>query len=180
MASILIYREKEGMNPFLGFVFLFLTLQNVFMYPEITLYGDILSEIQDERVNVIPNGVPTFKFMFAYFFIYACCLTLIYVFLLSRKASIPEAFLLGASIYAVADTFIYGVFKRTNVNHIPTLLYDILIVGGLNFALMTYIFFNYPSILSSYAPLFVLTFFVTFGIDLHKVYLYGNKINEKE
>ncbi len=145
------------------------------MYPEIYSYGNILSDIQNERANVIPNGTPTTKFIFAYFFIYFCCLLLLYVFILKRNGSISEAFLLGSCVYGVVDTFLYGVFKRTNMNHIPTLLYDVFVVGGLNFALMTYIYRNYSPVLSSYSLLFFFTFFITFGIDLRELYLYSLK-----
>ncbi len=163
------------MTPLIGFVFLFLTIQNIAMYFEAEGYPKFISDIQHETSSMMKNGLPTPKVLFSYIAVYVSVLLLFYTFILRKNSSLSEAFLLGTCVYAVVDTFMYGIFRRTKYNHIPTLLYDIFIVGGVSFALSLYIYKEYKSMVSRYTPFFIGTFILSFIVGIRKVSAFENE-----
>ncbi len=146
----------------LGFVFLFLTLQNLTMILELPPWINLVSDIQNERTSTVPNGIPGVKILLSYIIIYIAVLSIVYIFLLKRNATLTEAFVLGSLVYIIADTFMFAPFKRSHTRYIPTLLYDIFIVGGASWAACMYVYKFYPSILTEYTMYLGILFGLSF------------------
>jgi hypothetical protein len=59
--------------------------------------------------------------------------------------------------------------------HLPVLLYDMFIVGGVGLSLAYYITTNYYQVLKNYTPLLIVLYFLSMILFLYKAYLYNTK-----
>lgn len=161
------------MNPLVGFVFLFLTIQNIFTIIEWPWYlGEVVSDIEGGRTKMTRNGLLSFNFLKAainYMLFYVFALLSFYYFILRKNENLMSAFLLGCTINAVTDTAMHAMFSRASINHIPVLLYDVFVVGGIAYALCLYTWQNYKAVLSNYWFGFALSFIFTSALYIYVV-----------
>jgi hypothetical protein len=162
------------MNPLIGFVFLFLTIQNIFTIIEWPWYLEFVSDIEGGRTQMVRNGIFSYDFLKAsiggYLIFYLAALLSLYYLVLQRNGTIFQGFLLGATICAALGSGLFSMFSRTNMKHLPILLYDVFITGGVGFAASVYIWNNYKSFLSYYTPFFIGSFVITAILYCYIVY----------
>lgn len=162
------------MHPLIGFVFQFMTVQNILTAIIFPWYiGNFISDVEGGRTQMLRNGIFSYDFLKAtsgYFPWYLPTLLSVYYFILLKNGSLAEAFLLGVTVCAVTDFAIFSMFSRTNIYHLPILMYDIFVVGGLGFAFSVYLWKNYKSIHSTYGWLFLATFLLSSALYCYVVY----------
>ncbi len=168
------------MNPLIGFVFLFLTLQNIAIYFEVETYFGMIDNIQNKKTSYMDDKcLPSLKILMGYFPYYLVFFTILYYLILKRKGSAFEGFLLGAGVAFTTDNALWTMFDRTFMSDIPTLIYDVLITGGLVTLICVYIFNSFSFLLINYWHFFSITFALSFIFLIHKVCKFEKKLFSK-
>ena len=86
------------------------------------------------------------------------------------------SFLFIIFVYGMWDFAYYIMFDKV-LKHLPVILYDILIVGGLCLLLTQFIFNKYYKILEKNIPILVLLYFVTMFLFLYVCYKYNPDVS---
>jgi hypothetical protein len=161
------------------FILLFMIFHYILLITECKYYLNMCSDIQsykynwfkskDNKLRLIPLIIfslsyPMFLFMFSK--------------LLGEKLfNINLHSFLFVVLLCVMWDFAYYIMFDKALKHLPILLYDIFIVGGLCLVLTQFIFNKYYKILEKNIPMLVLLYFVTMFLFLYVCYKYNPDIS---
>jgi len=161
------------------FILLFMIFEYILLITEWKPYLDMCSEIQgykynwfksqDNKLKLIPLLIHSFFF-------------LVLLFVLSRflgekifKINLVS-FLFIVLIYGMWDFAYYIMFDKA-LKHLPVLLYDMIVVGGLCLVLTQFIFNKFYKILEKNIPVLILLYFVTMFLFFYVCYKYNPDIS---
>ncbi len=158
----------------LTFVLLFMIIQHIFLFAECDYYLDMVSDIQGYKFNFFKNENNKFSFknILIYTIGYIPFTIFLYYYIIREHKSILEGFLFICALYALWDTSLYSLFDK-GPHHLPVLLYDTLIVGGLAMIITQYTLYNYYTILKKYIPLLSILYLLTMSACIYKCYKYN-------
>jgi len=139
---------------FLTWFLLFMIIQYTLLVIEWSKYLDMYTDIQQYKFNFYKNDKNEFVLIRIFLFIvgYLGLLVIIYYYIIKDKKSIFDGSLLVTIMYAMWDCCLYFFFDRA-VKHLPVLLFDTIVLGGVNMAISQYILYNYYNTLKKYIPL---------------------------
>jgi len=121
-----------------------MVLQHLLLSTELTQFQNMIASVKGGKSidNIAQTGI-------SYLFLYGTIVYLLYHFILERKGSLKEAFLLGCSIYIVSDFTVYAFFEASRP-YLFTFIYDVLIAGGGCFVATTYLIKKYYNSIEKY------------------------------
>lgn len=156
------------------FSLVFISLQYILLLTELDKYNDVATDIQGYRFNFYKNKEGYFTPIRAivYIFGYIVVALFLYRYCINTNMSYPESFIFVSLIYSMWDACFVTTFDKS-LNHLPILIYDTLVVGGVGMVTTMYIFNNFYSTLKTYLPLLVLFYFATMGAFLYKTWEYN-------
>jgi len=116
---------------------LFMALQHLSLSTELTQFSKMIVNVQGQSVSLTTTNdiVP---FVVGYLLLYSIIVIMLYYFIILKKETTTTAFLLGCALYTISDFTMYTLFEKARP-YLATYLYDIFIVGGGSFALVTYL-----------------------------------------
>jgi hypothetical protein len=139
------------------------------MYSDIQGYKYNFFKSKDNKLRLIPLLIHSFFY-------------LIFLFILSRflgekifKINL-YSFLFIVFIYVMWDFAYYIMFDKA-LKHLPVLLYDIFVVGGLCLVLTQFIFNKFYKILEKNIPILVLLYFINMFLFLYVCYKYNPDVS---
>jgi len=157
------------------FILLFMIFQYILLITEWKYYLNMCSDIQGYKYNFFKSKdnklrlIPIFLLTIGAFFM----LFIFHPFLGEKLFNINlYSFLFIVFIYVMWDFAYYIMFDKA-LKHLPLILYDIFIVGGLCLVLTQFIFSKYYKILEKNIPILVLLYFVTMFLFLYVCYKYN-------
>ena len=106
-----------------------LVLDAIYIYPQLPAFKNTYKKIQGSPLVINPLGV-----ILCYVFLVAE----LYYFILSRKGSIMDAFLLGLFTYGVYNTTTYALLKDFPLR----IVFTDTLWGGILFALTAFIYYK--------------------------------------
>ena len=112
---------------------IFIVIDFIFIQYNLPRFSKMIKEIQ---------GTPLSPRMPWLLVIYCVVIFQLYYFILRKKRSIFDAFLLGITTYGIFDITNYIIFKKYNLQ---VLMIDIM-WGGILYALTTYLTYSFKSI----------------------------------
>ena len=161
------------------FILLFMIFEYILLMTECKPYLDMCSDIQGYKYNFFKSQdnnlrlIPLIIFSINY---------PMWLFILSRllgekifKINLVS-FLFIVLIYGMWDFAYYIMFDKA-LKHLPVLLYDMIVVGGLCLVLTQFIFNKFYKILEKNIPILVLLYFVTMFLFLYVCYKYNPDIS---
>lgn len=164
---------------FIIFFLVFMVFQYILLISEWIPYLNMYSDIQGYKYNFFKSKdnklrlIPLLIHSFFY---------LIFLFILSRflgekifKINL-YSFLFIVFIYVMWDFAYYIMFDKA-LKHLPVLLYDIFIVGGLCLVLTQFIFNKFYKILEKNIPILVLLYFINMFLFLYVCYKYNPDVS---
>ena len=135
----------------------------------------MISDIQHYRFNFYKNkkGYFSYKNIIIYILVYILVSYFFYYFIIQPKKSLLEGFFFASITYLIADGNFFWGFDAA-VPHLPILLYDSFVVGGVCMLLSQYLMTNfYTTTLQHYTvPLFVL-YVASMALFFYSIYLYN-------
>jgi hypothetical protein len=160
---------------FLIFILLFMVFQYILLITEWKPYLDMCSDIQGYKYNFFKTQdnklrlIPLIIFILGYFIMVTC-----FSYFLGEKLYKINLvlFLFIIFVYAGWDFAYYTMFDKAQ-KHLPVLLYDTIVVGGLCLLLTQFIFNKYYKILEKNIPILVLLYFVTMFLFFYVCYKYN-------
>ena len=153
--------------------------QYILLITEWKYYLDMCSDIQGYKYNWFKSKDNKLRLipLLIHSFIY-----LLFIFILSRllgekifKINL-YSFLFIVIIYSMWDFAYYIMFDKA-LKHLPVLLYDVFIVGGLCLVLTQFIFNKFYKILEKNIPILVLLYFVTMFLFFYVCYKYNPDVS---
>ena len=157
------------------FTLLFMTFQYILLTSEIKPYLNMCSDIQGYKYNWFKSQDNKLKL---YNIILLSLGYVIFVFIFSKmlgeklfKVNL-YSFALMVIVCVAWDFGLYTLFEKST-KHLPILLYDIFIVGGLCLVLTQFIFNKYYKILEKNIPILVLLYFGTMFLFFYACYIYN-------
>jgi len=160
---------------FFVFLFVFMIFQYLLLITEITPYANIVKDIQNYRPNMFKNLDDNFtlKNLIIFSLGYLFLIIFIYYYIIFPKKTCIEGFIFVSFIYgAFWETALFSCFDKA-VNHLPVLLYDAFIVGGVCMVISQYIVYNYYDILKNYIPLLFIFYLITMIWFFYEFYKYN-------
>ena len=158
-----------------------MVFQYILLITEWKYYLDIYSDIQGYKYNWFKSKDNKLRLIQVVVF----TLGYITMLLMFNKILGEKMFnfnfvslLLIISWYAFWDFAYYVMFDKA-LKHLPVILYDILIVGGLCLVLTQFIFNKFYKILEKNIPILVLLYFVTMFLFFYVCYKYNPDISNK-
>jgi hypothetical protein len=139
-------------------------------------YANMVSDIQGHKANFYKNEKNEFiiRNIFIFTILYIGVAIFYYYYIVIPKKSLTESVVFGVILYGAWDFAIYSCFNKATY-HLPVLLYDMFIVGGVGLSLAYYITTNYYQVLKNYTPLLIVLYFLSMILFLYKAYLYNTK-----
>jgi hypothetical protein len=161
------------------FVLLFMIFEYILLITEWKPYLDMYSDIQGYKYNFFKSQdnnlrlIPLIIFSINY---------PMFLFILSRflgekifKINLVS-FLFIVLLYGMWDFAYYIMFDKA-LKHLPVLLYDIFIVGGLCLVLTQFIFNKFYKILEKNIPILVLLYFINMFLFFYVCYKYNPDVS---
>ena len=160
---------------FLIFILLFMVFHYILLITEWKPYLDMCSDIQGYKYNFFKSQdnklrlIPLIIFTLGYFIMVPG-----FSYFLGEKLYKINlvSFLFIIFVYAAWDFSYYTMFDKAQ-KHLPVLLYDTILVGGLCLLLTQFIFNKYYKILEKNIPILVLLYFVTMFLFFYVCYKYN-------
>ena len=153
--------------------------QYILLITEWKYYLDIYSDIQGYKYNWFKSKDNKLRLIQVLTFILGY-ITMLFMFnkILGEKIFNINlvSLLLIISWYSFWDLGYYLMFDKA-LKHLPVILYDIFIVGGLCLVLTQFIFNKYYKILEKNIPMVVLLYFVTMFLFFYVCYKYNPDIS---
>ena len=165
---------------YLCFFLIFMIIQYFLCILECYPYLNMISDIQGYKTNMFKNNNNqfTFRWIIGSGFLYFPFLAFIYYYIIRSRKYLLEGLIFVIILFAMWDLN-YLISFDQGVNHLPVILYDIFVVGGLCMAMTQYILYNYYYIFKNYIGilfilyiLILLTFFYvgyTYNPDLSNI-----------
>ena len=161
------------------FILLYMIFQYILLITEWKYYLDIYSDIQGYKYNWFKSKDNKLRLIQVLTFILGY-ITMLFMFnkILGEKIFNINlvSLLLIISWYSFWDLGYYLMFDKA-LKHLPVILYDIFIVGGLCLVLTQFIFNKYYKILEKNIPMVVLLYFVTMFLFFYVCYKYNPDIS---
>ena len=170
-----LYFIPKDFKKFFIFLFIFMIIQHILLIAEWDYYLDVFSDIQGYRFNFYKNEKNEFvlhRTILMTLGYVLLVLIFIYKSIIEDKKNILNGFIYIIAIYCVWDFCLYFYFDK-GVNHLPVLLFDIFVVGGVCMALSQYIIYNYYDILKNYTSLLFVLYLITMILFLYRCYTYN-------
>lgn len=152
-----------------------MTIQNILIYFEFYYYFGMTWDIENRKANYFESWSSFLKMVVSYILFYA---SVLFLFNMNHGMSVLYSFILGVVVYAVADVNVYALFD-TSSKYIPVLLCDIFVLGGLQFALTTYLMKNYQDLFKN-LYIGIIGFTITSIVLAYRAYSYGKNPHEGE
>jgi hypothetical protein len=160
---------------FLIFILLFMVFHYILLITEWKPYLDMCSDIQGYKYNFFKSQdnklrlIPLIIFTLGFFIMVPG-----FSYFLGEKLYKINlvSFLFIIFVYAAWDFSYYTMFDKAQ-KHLPVLLYDTILVGGLCLLLTQFIFNKYYKILEKNIPILVLLYFVTMFLFFYVCYKYN-------
>jgi hypothetical protein len=161
------------------FVLLFMVFQYILVITEWKPYLNMCSDIQGYKYNWFKSQdnklrlVPLIIFSLGYFTMVIC-----FSYFLGEKLYKINlvSFLFIIFVYAFWDFAYYVMFDKA-LKHLPVILYDIFIVGGLCLVLTQFVFNKFYKILEKNIPILILLYFVTMFLFFYVCYKYNPDVS---
>jgi hypothetical protein len=162
------------------FILLFMIFQYILATTEVTPYLNMCSDIQgykynwfksqDNKLRLVPLLIYSLSYPTTMVFIFS-------KFLREKLFNINlHSFLFIVFIYWMWDFAYYIMFDKA-LKHLPVILYDIFIVGGLCLILTQFVFNKFYKILEKNIPILVLLFFGTMFLFFYTCYRYNPDVS---
>ena len=156
-----------------------MVFQYILVITEWKPYLDMCSDIQDYKYNWFKSQdnklklIPLIIFSLGYFTMVIC-----FSYFLGEKLYKINlySFLFIIFVYAFWDFAYYVMFDKA-LKHLPVILYDIFIVGGLCLILTQFIFNKFYKILEKNIPILVLFYFGTMFLFFYVCYKYNPDVS---
>jgi len=161
------------------FILLFMTFEYTLLITEWKPYLNMCSDIQGYKYNWFKSQdnklrlVPLIIFSLGYFTMVIC-----FSYFLGEKLYKINlvSFLFIIFVYAFWDFAYYVMFDKS-LKHLPVILYDIFIVGGLCLVLTQFVFNKFYKILEKNIPILILLYFVTMFLFFYVCYKYNPDVS---
>ena len=161
------------------FVLLFMIFEYILVITEWKPYLNMCSDIQGYKYNWFKSQdnklrlIPLIIFSLGYFTMVIC-----FSYFLGEKLYKINlvSFLFIIFVYAFWDFAYYVMFDKA-LKHLPVILYDIFIVGGLCLVLTQFIFNKFYKILEKNIPILILLYFVTMFLFFYVCYKYNPDVS---
>jgi hypothetical protein len=166
---------KIDYKHFFVFLFIFVTIQYLMVTTEFEYYYNVTSDIQGYKFNFYKNLENNFtlKSILLYIFGYIVITFFMYYYLISPiKKGYIEGFIFTSMLCAFWDACVLFCFDK-GTKHLPVLLFDIFIVGGIGMIISQYIFYNYYNILKNYIPLLFILYILSMLLFFYECYKYN-------
>jgi hypothetical protein len=150
-------------------------IQYILVDLELFSYLNMVSDIQKYKYNLFKNEKNKFVFksLIAYIFVYPLFYYCIYYYtILQNKTSILSVFIFGTVLTLLWDGGLFLLFD-TAVHHIPVLLFDTIVVGGLGVAIGYYIFRKYYKFLENKTYILVILYLLALLLFFYRFYKYN-------
>lgn len=161
------------------FILLFMIFEYILLITEWKPYLDMCSDIQGYKYNWFKSQDSKLKFIPSLIITigYICFLLTIYKIIGDKIFKINfVSFLVIILTYFMWDFGYYIMFDKA-LKHLPVLLYDIFIVGGLCLVLTQFVFNKFYKILEKNIPILVLLYVVSIFSFLYVCYKYNPDIS---
>jgi hypothetical protein len=156
-----------------------MTFEYTLLITEWKPYLNMCSDIQGYKYNWFKSQdnklrlVPLIIFSLGYFTMVIC-----FSYFLGEKLYKINlvSFLFIIFVYAFWDFAYYVMFDKS-LKHLPVILYDIFIVGGLCLVLTQFVFNKFYKILEKNIPILILLYFVTMFLFFYVCYKYNPDVS---
>ena len=156
-----------------------MTFQYILLTSEIKPYLNMCSDIQGYKYNWFKSQDNKLKL---YNIILLSLGYVIFVFIFSKmlgeklfKVNL-YSFALMVIVCVAWDFGLYTLFEKST-KHLPVLLYDMIVVGGLCLVLTQFIFNKYYKILEKNIPILVLLYFINMFLFFYVCYKYNPDVS---
>jgi hypothetical protein len=165
---------KIDYKHFICFFLVFMICQYLLVISEWNYYLDMITNIQGYKFNCYKNldSKFTLKNLILWSFGYFFLTIFIYYYIIFPKKTCIEGFIFMAIMYVLWDLCLFSLFDKA-VKHLPVLLYDIFVVGGVCMVISQYIVYNYYDILKNYIPLLFIFYLITMIWFFYEPYKYN-------
>lgn len=165
---------KIDYKHFITFVLIFMTIQIIFCITELSPYLNMISNIQKYKTNCFKTIYNDFTLKWIFIFTIFSYLSLLfaYYYIIIPKKSLIEGFIFFSFLFMYWDINYLISFDK-GVHHIPVILYDIFITGGLCMVISQYILYNYYDILKKYIPVLFIIYLLTMFLGVYECYKYN-------
>jgi len=150
-----------------------MTIQNILIYFIFYYYYGMTWDIENRKMNYFESWHNFLKMIVSYTLFYG---SILFLFNMHRDMTVLQSFILGVSTYILADINVFGIFNKSS-KYIPVLLFDIFILGGVQFALMTYLIKNHEFLFKN-VYIASIGFLVSAIIAAYRAYTFGKNPNE--
>lgn len=157
------------MQDIIIFILVYMIIQNILLIIEYSPYVDMLENIQKGEVFDGTSTLPILlKSLLLYIIVYG---SMLYLFIryLYKNASYTESFIFGSIVVLVLDFTLLAYFKKAN-NHIPVLLFDTFVLGGVNVIVPLYLIRTNYKLLVTLMPLLFIGFIISTYCIIYKSY----------
>ena len=156
------------------FILVFMIIQYLLVVTEWDYYSNMYTDIQGYRYNFFKNEKNqfTFKSIFVYTIVYILLSVFIYYYTIRQHKSLLQGLIYMLPLYLSWDLCLYTSFDK-GTHHVPVLLYDVFVVGGVGFAISRYLIYKYYNILKKHIPLLSVLYLLTMGYFFYVNYKYN-------
>ena len=164
---------KIDYKHFICFFLIFMIVQIILCISELNPYLNMISDIQGLKTNMFKNNNKfTFRWIFIFTIFSFFSLLFAYHYIIYSRKSLLEGFIFFSMLFMFWDIN-YLVSFNKGVKHLPVLLYDTFVVGGLCMVMSQYILYNYYYILKNYIPLLFILYVLIQLFGLYMAYKYN-------
>jgi hypothetical protein len=156
------------------FILVFMIIQYLLLVPELNYYLNMVTDIQGYKFNFYKNEKNQFTIKNIFIFIigYIIFCSLVYYSTIRQHKSLLQGLIYIVPLYFLWDIGLFSLFDKATY-HVPVLLYDTLVVGGVGFAISQYLMYKYYNILKKYIPLLSVLYLLTMGYFFYVNYRYN-------
>jgi hypothetical protein len=144
------------------------------MLTELFSYLDMLSEIQNYKINCFKNLQNNFnlKNIIIFGLLFPLCMILFYFFIIVPKKSLLTGFIVMVVWCLNWDICLFSCFDKA-APYFLLLLYDFIVVAGGSVLISQYLLYNYYDILKNYTLLIFIIFLFSFYLFCYACYKYN-------
>jgi len=159
-------------------IFIFSILSMIILYilmiTEVNEYMDMISEIQNYKINYFKNLQNKFnlKNIIIFGMLFPLCWIVLYYYIIYKKKTLLEGFLFMSLWTFSWDICLFSCFDKATP-YFLLLLYDTFIVAGGSMLISQYIIYNYYDILKNYTILLFIIFLLTMFWFFYECYKYN-------
>jgi len=134
----------------------------------------MISDIQGYKFNSFKNLNNNFslKIIILFTLCFYIASLIVYSYIILPKKSYIEGFIFLSTLWAIWDASYLFSFDKS-LKHIPVLLFDIFVVGGICIIITQYTYNKYYDILKKYLPLLFIFYLLTMLLFFYENYKYN-------